>query len=314
MLGTEIQQSPIKNEVQQSLIEFERDELVRATEGFSIQIGKGGYGIVYRGILSDGRRVAVKVLSKESLQRHLEWMNDVSILSKLNHQNISTLVGYCSEDNMIVYDCMARSLSSAIFEENEIFMHWTTRFKIILDIIRGLAYLHEGVGVPIMHKDVKPSDILLDGNFNAKISDFGFAMGENKLPWYEDISIDGPRIVGTYGYAAPEYIATGSVSVKSDIYGFGVTVLNVVSGKNITELKKFLFEHASMLHDKRCLTELIDPRLLNASYSTHSRSIAGTINIALQCIHSNFRIRPSASHVLEMLLSKDSNCHNSTQS
>ncbi|XP_059064403.1 putative serine/threonine-protein kinase [Cryptomeria japonica] len=314
MLGTEIQQSPIKNEIQQFLIAFERDELVRATEGFSVQIGLGGYGIVYRGNLSDGRRVAVKVLDKESFQGKEEWRNELNILSKLDHRNISKLVGYCCEDNMIVYECMARSLSSALFgKDNEMVIDWTTRFKIILDIIRGLAYLHEGTGVPIMHKDVKPSDILLDESFNAKISDFGYAMADIKLPWYEDVSIEGTRVVRTYGYAAPEYIATGTPRMKSDIYGFGVTVLNVVSGKQAIDNKNFLSENARRLHDKRRLTELIDPRLLNAGYSTHSKSIAGTINIALQCTVSNARSRPSASRVLEMLLSKDPNRHNTGQ-
>ncbi|XP_059065296.1 cysteine-rich receptor-like protein kinase 6 isoform X2 [Cryptomeria japonica] len=314
-------------EIQTFPIEFKSDELKRATKGFTKQIGEGGFGRVYYGILSDGKRVAIKKSSIESRQGKIEWMNELTTLSKLCHRNIIELVGYCSEeDGMLVYDYLPRTLSSVIFGENEMIMDWPKRLKIILDIIRGLAYLHEGADACIVHRDVKPSNILLDENFNAKISDFGLArvmrsdhvqyvnmeVYENGLLFLKDatnfISHESTRVAGTLGYMAPEYALRGRLSTKSDVYSFGVTLLEIASGRKIIDTTfdgRMLVEHAWRLYEKDRLHELIDPRLLSTDGLIYSSSVSRTVKIGLCCTHCDYARRPSVSRVLAMLLSEE---------
>ncbi|XP_059064408.1 proline-rich receptor-like protein kinase PERK9 [Cryptomeria japonica] len=158
-------------------IEFKYSELKRVTNGFVKIIGQGGFGSVFHGILPDGRSVAVKMLSDtNSVHGKTEWMNELRALTKRHHRNIVELVGYCFEDNlMLVYDYKPRNLSNIIFDEIDMIIDWSIRFKIILDMVRGLTYLHEGAHMCIIHRDIKHSNILLDENFSAKICDFGLA-------------------------------------------------------------------------------------------------------------------------------------------
>ncbi|XP_059065290.1 receptor-like cytosolic serine/threonine-protein kinase RBK1 isoform X2 [Cryptomeria japonica] len=282
-----------------SLINFKREELDKATANYSLQIGSGAFGTVYRGILSDGREVAVKILKIEARQGEKEWMNNLKTLTKLRHRNIVEVVGCCHEDMMLVYDYFPRNLSSAIFE-TEIILNWSIRLRIILDVIRGLAYLHEGTHFCIVHRDIKPNNVVLDENFNAKICDFGLArILEPDCAQYANIA-------ETLGYLDPGHDVAG-LSAKSDIYSFGLMLLNVVSGKRVIELTNelLLSEHAWRLCEEDWLHELIDPRLLNTDCLIYSSSISRTIITALWCIHKEPKRRPSASRVLAMLLSEE---------
>ncbi|GLJ34922.1 hypothetical protein SUGI_0702830 [Cryptomeria japonica] len=238
-----IQIKMLVKEIQSSPIEFKRDELKRATKGFSKQIGKGGFGNVYYGILSDGKRVAIKVLSKESRQGEKQWMNELRTLSKLRHRNIMELVGYCIEG-----DC-------AQYVNKEL----PTNYEMIL-------------------RDATESD-----------------------------TTTYRTVAGTPGYLDPEYFRTGRASVESDIYSFGVTLLNIVSGKRATEYvdDRMLTQHAWRLHEEDRLHDLIDPRLLNGDGLINSSSISRTIITALWCTHNECKARPSASGVLMMLLSEE---------
>ncbi|XP_057847155.2 G-type lectin S-receptor-like serine/threonine-protein kinase At4g27290 [Cryptomeria japonica] len=316
----------LMKEIQLCPIDFKRDELERATKGFTTETCTGGFGCVYKGILSDGKRVAIKILGKESRQGEREWMNELRTLTKLRHRNITELVGYCFEDGMmLVFHYIPRNLSDVIFEEIEMIIDWPTRLKIILDIVRGLAYLHEGAEACILHNDIKPNNILLDENFNAKICDFGLArilqpdcapsvnkeLSTNYGIFLKDATESDittyRTVAGTPGYLDPEYFATGRPSVESDIYSFGVTLLNIVSRKRATELTDdlFLTEHAWRLCEEDRLHELIHPRLLNTDGLTNIRSILRTIITALWCTHKESKRRPSASRVLIMLLSEE---------
>ncbi|XP_059065083.1 G-type lectin S-receptor-like serine/threonine-protein kinase At4g27290 [Cryptomeria japonica] len=243
------------------------------------------------------------------------------------HRNIMELVGYCIEGGMmLVYDYVPRNLSNVIFGEQPVqFFDWPTRQKIILDIIRGLAYLHEGVQVCILHNYIKPNNFLLDENLNGKICDFGLARilepdcaqyVNKELPTnYEMFLRDATEsdtttyrtVAGTPGYLDPEYFRSGRASVESDIYSFGVTLLNIVSGKRATEYVdvRMLTQHAWRLHEEDRIHDLIDPRLLKNDGLINSSSISRTIITALWCTHNECKARPSASGVLMMLLSEE---------
>ncbi|GLJ34890.1 hypothetical protein SUGI_0702390 [Cryptomeria japonica] len=308
-------------------IEFKYSELKRVTNGFVKILGQGGFGNVFHGILPDGRSVAVKMLSDtNSVHGKTEWMNELRTLTKLHHRNIVELVGYCIEDNlMLVYVYMPRDLSNIIFDEIDMIIDWSIRFKIILDMLRGLTYLHEGAHTCIIHRDIKPSNILLDENFTAKICDFGlarilqmdFAQYANKTIsthcelLEKDVTETSDHVTtelcGTLGYLDPEYFRTHRATVKSDIYSFGVTLLNIVSGKRATEYidDNMLTQHAWRLCEEDRLHELIDHRLLNSDGLVNSSSITRTIFTALWCIHEESKRRPSASRVLAMLLSEE---------
>ncbi|KMZ72486.1 receptor kinase 2 [Zostera marina] len=210
-----------------------------ATNGFSDQnlLGQGGFGPVYKGVLADGGQIAVKKLSLSSRQGVLEFTNEVSILLKVQHRNLVSLLGCCVEgdDKMLIYELLPnRSLDLILFDKKKSFtLHWSKRLEIITGIVKGLLYLHEESPVKIIHRDIKASNILLDGNMNPKISDFGMA----RLFEDDDTHVNTFRISGTYGYMAPEYATKGYMSAKTDVFSFGIMVLEILSGrKNLDRL------------------------------------------------------------------------------
>ncbi|KAK3428068.1 hypothetical protein EUGRSUZ_F04180 [Eucalyptus grandis] len=216
-----------------------RPQIKVATDNFDSvnKIGEGGFGPVYKGILLDGIIIAVKQHSPKSKQGNREFLNEIGMISALQHPNLIKLYGCCIEGNqlLLVYEYLENnSLARALFglDEQQIELDWATRKKIVLGIARGLAYLHEESGLKIVHRDIKATNVLLDKELNAKISDFGLA----KLNEEEDTHIS-TRVAGTIGYMAPEYAMRGYLTDKADVYSFGVVALEIVSGKSNTNYR-----------------------------------------------------------------------------
>ncbi|KAI3731014.1 hypothetical protein L1987_62197 [Smallanthus sonchifolius] len=239
-------------------------KVAKATTNFSEcnKIGEGGFGPVYKGVLEDGQEVAVKRLSDTSQQGIDEFKNELISISKLQHRNLIKLLGYCIHRNetILIYEYMAnKSLDSIIFDETRSSMlDWPQRFGIIHGIARGILYLHQDSRLQIIHRDLKAGNILLDGDMNPKISDFGLA---RKFEGHDCIA-KTKKVVGTYGYISPEYAVHGRFSIKSDVFSFGVLVLEIVSGKKNREFSHEdhsdnLLGHAWRLHKQGRSTELM---------------------------------------------------------
>ncbi|KAG6416532.1 hypothetical protein SASPL_123964 [Salvia splendens] len=214
---------------------FKFEELANAADNFSEanRLGKGGFGPVYKGILASGREIAVKRLSTASGQGMQEFMNEVTLISKLQHRNLVRLVGCCAEDRekMLVYEYLPnKSLDFFLFDTSQEVLDWRKRFNIIEGICRGLLYLHRDSRLRIIHRDLKPSNILLDNDWNPKISDFGMA----RIFEAKQDHVSTVRVVGTYGYMAPEYAMERRFWEKSDTFSFGVLVLEIATGRRNT--------------------------------------------------------------------------------
>ncbi|KAK9115002.1 hypothetical protein Syun_021799 [Stephania yunnanensis] len=212
---------------------FEIKTLQIATNFFSDLnlLGMGGFGPVFKGLLPNGQEIAVKKLSLSSRQGQREFANEVKLLLKLQHKNLVTLLGCCAEgsEKMLVYEYLPnKSLDKFLFDKSiSASLDWLTRKDIITGITRGLLYLHEEAPVRIIHRDIKASNILLDEQLKPKISDFGLA----RLFPGDDTHLNTFKISGTHGYMAPEYAMRGVLSVKADVFSFGVLVLEIVSGR-----------------------------------------------------------------------------------
>ncbi|XP_040971413.1 G-type lectin S-receptor-like serine/threonine-protein kinase At1g11410 [Gossypium hirsutum] len=214
-----------KGDLEVPLFDFQTISI--ATNNFSLQnkLGQGGFGAVYKGILENGQEIAVKRLSKKSGQGIDEFKNEVLCISKLQHRNLVKLLGCCIEphERLVIYEFMPnKSLDSFIFDEKQrILLDWPKRFQIINGIARGLLYLHQDSRLRIIHRDLKASNILLNYEMTPKISDFGLARSFGE----DEIEANTTRVVGTYGYMSPEYAIDGLFSIKSDVFSFGVLVL-----------------------------------------------------------------------------------------
>ncbi|KAG6634333.1 probable LRR receptor-like serine/threonine-protein kinase At1g53430 isoform X1 [Carya illinoinensis] len=287
---------------------FTLRQIKAATSNFdpANKIGEGGFGPVYKGILSDGAVIAVKQLSSKSKQGNREFVTEIGMISALQHPNLVRLFGCCIEGNqlLLIYEYMENnSLARALFgrEEQKLHLNWPTRNKICLGIARGLAYLHEESRLKIVHRDIKATNVLLDKDLNAKISDFGLA----KLDEEENTHIS-TRIAGTIGYMAPEYAMRGYLTDKADVYSFGVVALEIVSGKSNTNYRPkeefvYLLDWAYVLQEQGNLLELVDPSL-GSSYS--SEEAMRMLNLALLCTNPSPTLRPLMSSVVSMLEGK----------
>ncbi|CAL5344633.1 unnamed protein product [Camellia sinensis] len=279
-----------------------------ATDNFSDsnKLGKGGFGTVYKGILSDGKEIAVKRLSRKSWQGLEEFKNEVILIAKLQHRNLVRLVG-CGiegEEKLLIYEYMPnKSLDLFIFDsEKRAELHWDIRLNIILGIARGLLYLHEDSRLKIIHRDLKPNNVLLDQEMVAKISDFGMAriFGENQN------TANTRRVVGTYGYMAPEYAMGGLFSAKSDVFSYGVILLEIISGKRntgfyLTEHAQTLLAYAWRLWNEGKEVEFLDPSLAG---SCPMAEVVRCIHIGLLCVQEDPEDRPNMSSVVVLLGSK----------
>ncbi|KAJ0979054.1 hypothetical protein J5N97_014528 [Dioscorea zingiberensis] len=297
-----------------NLKSFTLIDLKNATKNFRSEsfLGEGGFGCVFKGWIDghtfsptrpgSGIVVAIKKLKRESFQGHKEWLAEVNYLGQLRHENLVKLIGYCSEgDNkLLVYEYMQRgSLENHLFKSGIQPIPWTTRVSIAVDVARGLSFLHS-LEIQVIYRDLKASNVLLDSDFNAKLSDFGLAR-------------DGPtgdkthvstRIVGTRGYAAPEYIATGRLNVKSDIYSFGVVLLELLSGRRAVDedrgsAEEMLVDWAKpFLNDRRKMFRIMDTRLEGQYSKKAAQAVAA---LALQCLNVDPRNRPDMTEVLATL-------------
>ncbi|CAL5341850.1 unnamed protein product [Camellia sinensis] len=284
---------------------FDFATIASSTNNFSIdnKLGEGGYGPVYEGRLEGGQEIAVKRLSKYSDQGLDEFKNEVICIAKLQHRNLVKLLGCCiqREEKMLIYEFMPnKSLDLFIFDEGgRTFMDWPKRFHIINGIARGLLYLHQDSRLRIIHRDLKASNILLDIDMNPKISDFGMAriFGGNETEGNTN------RVVGTYGYMSPEYAVDGLFSIKSDVFSFGVMVLEIVCGtrnRGIVHPDHHfnLLGHAWRLYEESKSMELVDG-FVRDSYCL--AEVLRSIHVGLLCVQQHPEDRPTMSSVVMML-------------
>ncbi|GKV19194.1 hypothetical protein SLEP1_g29484 [Rubroshorea leprosula] len=287
---------------------FDFDSLAKATDNFSEEnkLGQGGFGCVYKGGLVEGQEIAVKRLSKNSGQGVEEFKNEVRLIARLQHRNLVRLLGCCidMDEKMLIYEYMEnKSLDSVLFnKERSSLLTWKRRFNIICGIARGLLYLHYDSRFRIIHRDLKASNILLDGEMNPKISDFGMA----RIFGNDQNEANTKRVVGTYGYMSPEYAMDGLFSTKSDVFSFGVLVLEIVSGKknrgfyhSNSELN--LLGHAWRLWKEGKGLELIDP-VVGSSYA--DQEVMRCIQVGLLCVQESAEDRPTMHTVVLMLSSE----------
>lgn len=286
---------------------FDFETIVRATDNFTDynKLGQGGFGIVYKGRLLEGREIAVKRLSRNSGQGTEEFKNEVRLIAKLQHRNLVRLLGCCVEmdEKMLVYEYMEnRSLDSVIFDKaRSSVLNWQRRFNIICGIARGLLYLHQDSRFRIIHRDLKASNILLDKEMTPKISDFGMA----RIFGGDQTEQNTKRVVGTYGYMSPEYAMDGLFSVKSDVFSFGVLLLETVSGKknrgfyhSNNELN--LLGHVWRLWKEGKVLEMVDSSVDNY----HANEVLRCIHVGLLCVQENAEERPTMASVVLMLSSE----------
>lgn len=295
---------------------FAFNDLKTATRNFRPDsvLGEGGFGCVFKGWIDEntfaatkpgtGLVIAVKRLNQEGFQGHREWLAEINYLGQLHHPNLVKLIGFCLEDDhrLLVYEFMPRgSLENHLFRRSSHFQppSWSLRIKVALGAAKGLAYLHRSE-MPVIYRDFKTSNILLDSNYNAKLSDFGLA---------KDGPADGKshvstRIMGTYGYAAPEYMATGHLSTRSDVYSFGVVLLEMLTGRRAIDKNRPHGEHSLVewakphLTSKRRILYIMDPRI-EGQYSLGGVLRAATI--AVKCLALDPKLRPKMDEVVKSL-------------
>ncbi|KAA8515421.1 hypothetical protein F0562_018968 [Nyssa sinensis] len=283
---------------------FDTSTIFAATNKFSYEnkIGQGGFGPVYKGQLPSGQEIAVKRLSQDSGQGLKEFMNEVVLIAKLQHRNLVRLLGCCiqGEERMLVYEYMPnKSLDCFIFDQTRRKeLPWEKRFNIIMGIARALVYLHQDSRLRIIHRDLKASNILLDSEMDPKISDFGIAR-----IFGEHTEEKTKRVMGTYGYMSPEYAMSGHFSVKSDVFSFGVLVLEIISGQKNwgfyhPDHDLNLIGHAWKLWNEEKPWELVD-KVLEESISIND--VVRCIQVGLLCVQQRPEDRPTMSSVVSML-------------
>ncbi|KAI3692205.1 hypothetical protein L6452_32016 [Arctium lappa] len=288
------------------LLLFSFASIMAATGDFSDEnkLGQGGFGPVYKGKLSDGREIAIKRLSRTSGQGLVEFKNELILIAKLQHTNLVRVLGCCihQEEKMLIYEYMPnKSLDFFLFDENrKAELDWAKRFNIIEGIAQGLLYLHKYSRMRVIHRDLKANNILLDESMNPKISDFGMA----RIFKQNETEAMTNRVVGTYGYMSPEYAMEGTFSIKSDIFSFGVLILEIVSGRRNSSFvyldRTFnLIGYAWELWQQGDALELKDPTLGDTFVV---QQFLRTVHVALLCVQESATDRPTTSDMISMLL------------
>ncbi|AQK86815.1 probable leucine-rich repeat receptor-like protein kinase At5g49770 [Zea mays] len=280
---------------------FSLNELKNCTNNFSDthEIGSGGYGKVYKGTLVDGTRVAIKRAERGSMQGVVEFKNEIELLSRVHHRNLVSLIGFCYEqgEQMLVYEYV----SSGTLRENLLvrgtYLDWKKRLRIALGSARGLAYLHELADPPIIHRDVKSTNILLDDHLKAKVADFGLS----KLVADTQKGHVSTQVKGTLGYLDPEYYMTQQLSEKSDVYSFGVVMLELVSGRQPIESGKYIVREVKLAidpndRDHYGLRGLLDPAIRDNARTAGFRRF---VQLAMLCVDESAAARPAMGEVVK---------------
>ncbi|KAK8313041.1 hypothetical protein E1A91_D01G086400v1 [Gossypium mustelinum] len=287
---------------------FNYRDLCTATNNFNPenQLGEGGFGRVYKGQVEPNQQVvAIKQLDRNGYQGNREFLVEVLMLSLLNHPNLVTLVGYCADGDqrILVYEYMANgSLESHLLDipPDKKPLDWNTRIQVAIGAAKGLEYLHETADPPVIYRDFKASNILLDQDFNPKLSDFGLA----KIGPTGDKSHVSTRVMGTYGYCAPEYALTGQLTAKSDVYSFGVVFLEMITGRRVidnsrpTEEQNLVNWATPLFKDRRNFQLMADP-LLEGNYP--SKGLHQALAVAAMCLQDDAAARPAMSDVVTAL-------------
>ncbi|KAK7401091.1 hypothetical protein VNO78_12405 [Psophocarpus tetragonolobus] len=319
-------ESNVAQSISSSLKSFSLNDLKEATKNFRREnlIGEGGFGRVFKGWIDEntyaptkpgsGIVVAIKNLKPESFQGHKEWLAEVNYLGQLQHENLVKLIGYCLEgkNRLLVYEFMQKgSLENHLFRKGVQPMAWVIRVNIAIGVARGLTFLHS-LDQNVIFRDLKASNILLDSDFNAKLSDFGLARDG---PTGDNTHVS-TRVIGTQGYAAPEYVATGHLTPRSDVYSFGVVLLELLTGRRAVEDDRPGFSEETLvdwakpfLSDNRRVLRIMDTRL-GGQYSKKGAQAAAAL--ALQCLNTDPKFRPPMVEVLAAL--EGLNCSNSYKS
>ncbi|EXC35197.1 putative leucine-rich repeat receptor-like protein kinase [Morus notabilis] len=297
---------------------FSYDELKKSSNNFSEnnEIGSGGYGKVYRGILSDGQVVAIKRAQQGSMQGGLEFKNEIELLSRVHHKNLVGLMGFCFEqgEQMLVYEFMPNgTLRESLSGRSGIYLDWKRRLRIALGSARGLAYLHELANPPIIHRDVKSTNILLDENLGAKVADFGLS----KLVSDSAKGHVSTQVKGTLGYLDPEYYMTQQLTEKSDVYSFGVVMLELITAKQPIEKGKYIVREVRLAMNRNeeelyGLRDMMDPSIRN---TPNLIGFGRFLELAMQCVEESAADRPTMSEVvkaIETILQNDGINTNST--
>ncbi|XP_027332456.1 probable serine/threonine-protein kinase PBL23 [Abrus precatorius] len=287
---------------------FTYEDVSEATNNFSADclVGEGGFGNVYKGYLkSVEQTVAVKVLNREGNQGTREFFAEILTLSMVQHPNLVRLIGYCADGDhrILVYEFMANgSLENHLLDigADKEPLDWKTRMKIAEGAAKGLEHLHNNANPPIIYRDFKSSNILLDENFNPKLSDFGLA----KIGPKEGQDFVSTRVMGTFGYCAPEYAATGQLTTKSDIYSFGVVFLEIITGRRVfdtgrtTEEQNLIDWAQPLFKDRTKFTLMADP-LLKGQFPV--KGLFQALAVAAMCLQEEAETRPYMDDVVTAL-------------
>uniref|UniRef100_A0A1J3D089 Putative LRR receptor-like serine/threonine-protein kinase n=1 Tax=Noccaea caerulescens TaxID=107243 RepID=A0A1J3D089_NOCCA len=277
---------------------FTYSEVITMTNNFQRVLGKGGFGIVYHGFVNGTEQVAVKLLSHSSSQGYKEFKAEVQLLLRVHHKNLVSLVGYCDEgDNLaLIYEYMSNGdlKEHMSGKRNHFILNWGTRLKIVIESAQGLEYLHNGCKPPLVHRDVKPTNILLNEHFEAKLADFGLS---------RSFPIDGDThvstvVAGTPGYLDPEYYRTNWLTEKSDVYSFGIVLLEMITNRPVIDKsrdKPYIAEWVGLMLTKGDIKSIMDPSL-NGDYD--SGSVWKAVELAMSCLHPSSARRPTMSHVV----------------
>ncbi|KAF0899459.1 hypothetical protein E2562_019958 [Oryza meyeriana var. granulata] len=305
MFGNNTKQTSEGEQGEKTVRIFSYNELRKATQDFSgaNKIGEGGFGSVFRGRLKDGTIVAVKMLSATSRQGIREFINELTTISDIMHENLIILVGCCAEGShrILVYNYLENnSLQHTLLGSgrSNIQFNWRARVKIAVGVARGLAFLHDEVRPHIIHRDIKASNILLDKDLTPKISDFGLA---RLLP--PNATHVSTRVAGTIGYLAPEYALRGQVTKKSDIYSFGVLILEIVSGRcnynaRLPYEEQFLLERTWTYYEQGHLEDIIDADL---EHDLDVEEACRFLKVGLLCTQDALKLRPNMINIVRML-------------